>query len=244
MCYSLEKDSTMIRINIKSDVEKLRLINDGALSSRQISIAVSRGINRTLTQGRTVARQQVKQNYNIPQRYLKGIAISRSAYNNVKKFGNFLTGNINASANPIPMDAFAPKFSFTNRTVTSISKKGLIKTKDNSRAKRMYGKGVTIEVQKGKKETIPYLFMLPGSARVFGRGMYKKGGASGYGFIRRHTRLANRNNNDSVNPMLSVTIHAAVINPKSEQAISSKIVSIYPKNIQHELDYILNALPK
>ncbi len=103
----------MIQVNIKADVDALRALGAGKDFQRKVTIATSRAINRTLMQGRTVARSEVKRLYNIPQRYLDGINFQRSVpYGGRKNASRTLTGTIYASAKPIPMDAFAPKFLF------------------------------------------------------------------------------------------------------------------------------------
>lgn len=228
----------MIEINVKADVDKFRQFSKD-LTDRQINIATSRAINRTLLQGRTVARDAVKRIYNIPQRYVGGININRST--TASKRENYLTGSIYASTKPIPMDAFAPRFSFNRRSVTSISRRGVSKTKFTSRGNKNFGQGVSIEVIKGKREIVPFAFMLPSmSGRVFGRGMYKTG--NNFGFVRRNKRQEYiPTGNDSVTPMLSVSVHAAVINKTAENNIKEKVVSVFPPNLSHEFQNIFRT---
>lgn len=203
------------------------------LTGKQLAIAVSRGINSSLQKGRTTARQAVKDAYNIPQKNLSGININKS-------FPSTQTGSIYASARPIPMDAFSPKFQTKTQTVT-VSRKGVQKAKDRSRKSKDIGMGVSIEVKKGQRETVPFAFMLVGQKpRVFARGEYR----SNFGFKQRHTRLSNEQGNDSVKPLVSITIHAAVINPETIGKIKSKLNNAITGDLRHEVQRLIDTLPR
>lgn len=219
----------MIEVNVKAETEKL-VANFRQLGDKQIKNAIRNAINRTLMKGRTVARKAVKENYNIPQRYMDRID-KINAKNN-------LTGFIVASAIPIPMDAFSPKFE-TNNSVLSITRRG--EQKQSARKKLSGAQGVSIEVHKGSRETIPFAFMIAGAKpRVFARGQYRDGG--GYGFIQRHTRVKKSGSDTPIKPLLSVTVHAAVINDDVEQKIASEIESYYPNRLETELNYQLSKM--
>lgn len=220
----------MIVVNVNAATKELAS-SFKALDRNQVSKATSIAINKTLLKGRTVARTAVKKVYNIPQKNLSGVDIRRSR-------PNYLKGSIVASTRPIPMDAFSPRFEFISSAgagILSISRRGVLKSRAVAKAKN--AKGVSIEVQRGKRIVVPYAFLLPGAkARVFARGQYK-GGNGSYGFIQRHTRLENDAGNDSVKPLVSVTIFGAVINPVVKQDIANQVKKDYVGNLYTALKH-------
>lgn len=220
----------MTEVNVKVETEKL-IANFKQLDEQQLKKAITSAINRTLMKGRTMARRAVKEEYNIPQQYMDRIT-------NKNANRSTLTGYIVASAIPIPMDAFNPKFE-TQKSVLSVTRKG----EQKERAKKRGNKsaGVTIEVHKGQKETVPFAFMISGGKpRVFARGQYRDGG--GYGFIQRRTRVNKTGSDIPIKPLLSVTVHAAVINDEVETKIANVITQYYPERLQHELRYQLSKM--
>ena len=219
----------MIEISVKEALREFESAKQ-QLGERQFNKAVSRSINESILKGRTEARKAVKAIYNIPQRYLGGININRS--NSLS-----LTASLFASATPIPMDAFSPKYETASMGL-SISKKGVQKQKSYKRSRKNPVAGVSIEVIRGNREIIPFAFLLAAAqSRVFARGEYKGGGS--YGFIQRHTRLANDSGNDSVKPLLSVTVHAAVINKTSLDKISAEVNNTFPKSIERNVGLLI-----
>lgn len=215
----------MITVNVRTDTRQLSR-GFACLTKKEVAKATSMAINKTLLKGRTVARTAVKQMYNIPQRYLQGIGVKRSNAVNLK-------GYIYASTKPIPMDAFSPRFQLITggkvSGVQSITKRGSVRVKSVKRARQQGG--VTIEVKRGEKQVVPYAFLLPNSKpRVFARGEYKSGNGS-YGFVQRHKRSESDNGNDSVKPLLSVTVFGAVINPVVKRNIANVLKADYKRNL-------------
>ena len=222
----------MITVNVSGAVNQLRR-EFSFLSKPQMSRATADAINKTLLLGRTEARRAVKRIYNIPQKNLFGVNIHRAKATAGKYY---LRGDIYASSKPIPLDAFQPRFQYTSNegivNKLSISKRGVLKQQELNRK----GKSglLTVEIKRGHKEVIPYAFLIPGAKpRVFARGSYRKGGT--YGFIERHTRLENASGNDSVTPMVSITIFGAVVNPVVKQNISRKVHTAFPDNMVRAL---------
>lgn len=233
----------MISISVKQAIKDLHSAKD-QLGDKQFNIAVSRAINETLLQGRTEARSAVKALYNIPQRYLNGIQMYKSfpsaSVNNRNLSGSTLTGFIKVDAKPIPMDAFSPKFETASMGLT-ISKKGLQKQRSFKKAKSNPGMGVSIEVIKGHREIIPYAFMIPGAKpRVFARGEYKSG--SSYGFVQRHKRLNSGGTDTPIKPLLSVTVHAAVINKQAQNKLETRVSNVFPVSIERNISYLLSRV--
>lgn len=204
------------------------------LSKQQVALASARAINRTLLKGRTEARKAVKEAYNIPQKNLAGI-------NKKNAYPSFLEGYITASAKPIPMDAFAPKFETSTGSI-SISRRGVQKTKDYKRTKKNPGRGVSIEVKKGDRKSVPYAFMIRGvKPRVFARGKY--GSMSGnYHFIQRYKRENSSGNDTPIKPLISVTVHGAVINDAARGRIERIIDDNFKKDMDHEVKYLIGRM--
>lgn len=226
----------MIRVNVYDATQSLSSIYK-ELNKRQISRATVIAINKTLLKGRTVARTAVKRVYNIPQKNLSGVGI-------IKAKSTFLQGAITALTKPIPMDAFSPRFEFVssdNRSTTlSVSRRGILQDRANKRARNKTG--VSIEVKKGERVTVPYAFLIPNAKpRVFARGEYKSGNGS-YGFVQRHTRQENDAGNDSVKPLTSVTIFGAVINPLVKKSIAKVVTVDYSKNMIAALKYQVSLI--
>ncbi|SHN45907.1 hypothetical protein [Chitinophaga sp. CF418] len=219
----------MIWINSAPIIKTFRSAQQ-QLGERKFNQAISRGLNEAILQGRTEARMAVKAVYNIPQRYVGGINI-------IKATSLSLEAKIYASTKPIPMDAFSPTFQQHGKALT-ISRKGeqkerAVKRRGNNAA------GVTIEVLKGKKEVVPFAFMIPGAKpRVFARGEYR----NSYGFHRRSSRVNKEGNDTPVKPLLSVTVHAAVINKKAMEKIERKVLDVYPKSVARNIEYMLSNM--
>lgn len=219
----------MVYVNVGPAIAKMRLIAE-ELSGRNMNRAVSRSLNETILQARTQARTSVKGIYNIPQKNLQGINVQ-------KAFPKSLTATLFASATPIPMDAFNPVFHTTTQSI-SVSRRGVQKLKANKN--KATGQGVTIEVIKGKPETISFAFMIVNAKpRVFARGEYKSGNL--YGFVQRHARVNSSGSDIPIKPLLSVTIHAAVINKIALAAIQRKVNEVYPTILGRNVAHLMAA---
>lgn len=221
-------------INIR-EVTRFIEKNFENLSVQEVDKATARAINRSILKARTVARTAVKEVFNIPQSKLDGVNVAQTANR------SSLTGSLGATAKPLPLDTFLKSFSFAARSISRFTKKGVGKTSLLKGASKQYKKGVTIEVQRGKVEVIPFAFMIAGAKqRVFARGEYKSGGS--WGFIRRHTRQANSNSNDAVKPLISTTIHSSVINPKVSHKLRVIVEPFYSDRLIGELKFQVNKM--
>jgi hypothetical protein len=220
----------MVYVNAGPAILKLRSISK-ELSEPNLARAVSRALNETILQGRTQARTSVKAIYNIPQKNLSGINIQKSS-------SKSLVTTLFASATPIPMDAFNPVFHTATRTI-SITRRGVQKIK-GAKKTQVVGQGVTIEVIKGQSQTIPFAFMIPNAKpRVFARGAYKSGNL--FGFVQRNKRINSTGNDIPIKPLLSITIHAAVINDKALQAIEKKVNEVFPRIFERNVAFLMGS---
>lgn len=218
----------MIIVSVEQAYKDARKLHS-QLSQQQLNTAMSRSLNETILQARTEARKMVKTIYNIPQKNLGGINVNKAS-------GKTLTAWLYASAIPIPMDAFSPVFKFGNSSIT-VSRKGQQKVK--SLKKKVIGAGVSIEVLKGQKETVPFAFMIAGAKpRVFARGEYRSG--TSYGFVRRNKRANAKGSDTPIKPLLSVTVHAAVVNETSIKSIEQKADAVFASILDRNINFLLS----
>lgn len=221
----------MVFVSVKSAILTLQKAAV-ELNSQQFAKACSRALSETILQGRTKARSAVKAIYNIPQKNLSGINVEKST-------SKSLVALLYASTTPIPMDAFNPIYHTAVSTI-SVTRKGAQKIKSKTKNQTV-GQGVSIEVIKGKRETISYAFMIAGAKpRVFARGAYKSG--TSYGFVQRHQRVSSTGSDIPIKPLLSITVHAAVINKKSLLDIQTKVNDVFPRILERNISFMLNRL--
>ncbi|WP_153799061.1 phage tail protein [Foetidibacter luteolus] len=200
------------------------------LSQKQLAKGLSRAINRSMMQGRTVARRKVASIYNIPQRALtESVALKAST-------SNTLTAYIQAGAKTLPLTTFAPQFDTPTKSLR-VTKRGEMRVRDRTRKGKNTGNGVSFEIYKGKRERLPFAFMTPKIKSVFGRGKY-----ASRGFERRNKRVKNKGNDLPIQSLSSVSVHTAVINKSSLSAIQSKVADVLPRELQHELNYRLGKI--
>ncbi len=222
----------MIKIRVDGAIKTMRSAAS-QLTDKQLAKSISRAINDSILVGRTEARSAVKGLYNMPQRYLSGININRS---NTRS----LTASIYASSKPIPMDAFGAKFQTATKSL-SISRRGEQRETAFKRIKKNPAAGVSIEVLKGKRERVPFAFMISGAKpRVFARGEYKNGTA--YGFVQRNKRIQSSGSDSPIKPLISVTVHGAVINKDAMKKIEGKVNSVFPVAIERNVSFLVSQI--
>jgi len=222
----------MISISVKGAVNTLQSARR-QLGERNFARAVSRSLNDTILQARTEGRTQVKSIYNIPQRYLSGINVNKATTVS-------LIAKLYASSTPIPMDAFSPKFQTPTKSFT-ITKRGEQKSKAYKALRKSVTPGVSIEVIKGRRATVSYAFLIPGAKpRVFARGEYEPG--SSYGFVRRRKRVNQQGSDTPVKPLLSVSVHSAVINKKSLAKIETRINNVFPAIMERNISFMISQI--
>jgi len=219
----------MLRISFKRAIEDLRSAK--GLGS-QLPTAVARALNESILAARTVGRRSVKQVYNISQRYLSTIST-------IKATRVLLTAKVLADKTPIPLDAFSPKFSTHQRSIT-ISRKGLQRVKNNRRRLRTPAfRGVSVEIFRNNRIAIPFAFMKEGgAARVFARGEYRKGATGG--FTRRTKRVRKSGSDIPIKPLLGVSVYAAAVNDKTKKEMQVKVKQIFPVSLNRNVNYLLN----
>ena len=217
---------------IKTD-DAERVVKDLGLtlSARNIAQAQSRAINVTLRKARTKARGEVKKVYNISQKNLDGIDYRKATSSNLR-------GELVASQKPLPLDAFAP-IQVGRTGSIQITKRGARKVKHFRREKKNVPGGVSIEIFKGKRQVIPFAFMLPnGALRVFARGEYK--GNKQFGFVQRFHRVNKTGSDLPIKPLITLSVYGEVLNDKVMGAIKTEVSGEYPKILENQLKNVLD----
>jgi hypothetical protein len=200
------------------------------LYGRDAAVIINRAINHTLQKANSEANRQIRSVYNIPLKYLndkEGKLIKKSNPES-------LTGTIEASTKPLSLSIFNPVWVRDNARGATASKMKsfLVKTNKNKSTKVSRGKvGVTVEIIKGKKETINSAFMLfkTGGTPVMARGRYS--GSDGFLFGRSRLPIGKLN---------TKSIFYSLINEDVQKNLSNYISKEYPDRIEKELNYFLN----
>lgn len=189
-----------------------------SLSSDNVAVATSRAINHTLAKARTAVSKEIRSVYRIAAGDVKDATRLKNATTVT------LTGQILASASPLSLSKFNP-----------VQNKGLIQTRNvggkkggfaSTKLKRAAASGVTIEVIKGQKETLPSAFLKfsgSGKGTVMARGEY-----SGKNFDWGKARLP-------ISKLNTKSIYWASQNDKVQEPVSVQVSSDYQARLIHEL---------
>lgn len=225
----------MVTVDVDKAISEINSKLSG-LSSRQLDKVASRAINKSLRKGRTEARRAVKDIYNIPR---DKVYDKFTGINVVTSKPSFLEGYIKAGTNPISFYHFSPKFEtpFERMSV----KGGEFKRSALKRRAKSPSKGVSIEVYKGKREVVPFAFMVkkrPGQA--FARGQYKDGGA--YDFIRRHKRINKTGADLPITRLVSISVYNAVKNENVMNKLDATVKPYFIKTMEHEIKFELSKV--
>lgn len=221
----------MVFVSVKHDIKELKNLAE-QLSEKHVAAVFVRSINKTLMLGRTVARNEVKSVYNIPQKNISGIDIAKAASSKPE-------GSIFAPVAKISMNTFSPKFQTSTSSIT-ITRKGERKSKEFKRKKSNPAMGVSIEVIKGKRTVVPFAFMARyrDLKKVFARGNY---GSNGQFEVRK--KRVNKTGNDlPITALVSLSIYNAVVNDKVLQKVERKVDNEFARVTIHEIKYQLSKI--
>lgn len=219
----------MIIIDSKKAIEGFKELGKG-LSGKNWRVVISRTINRSLMQGRTVGRRKISSIYNIPQRKLSGIELNSSSINNLR-------GEIRADGSPIPLSTFEPTFITPTRSIKT-TRRGKQKVRNFSRKKRNPGKGVWFQVlNQGGRVQLPFTFMTPERTGVYARGKYNGGT-----FDKRYVRVSSSGNDLPIQSMVSASVHNSIMNPESMETITDTIEDAFPRLLEHEIKYRIGKI--
>lgn len=142
----------------------------GRLGVGQMSRAARMAINDTMRRQRTKLRQFVRHGYNMPADKIKSIDFKPATDFN-------LEAKMGANAKPVQLAYFKPVFVGPSFSVRGhYTKKNGFASKVGKGSSNAQG-GVTVEIKKGDRTTIPFAFMVGKfeTPFVFARGRYQKG---------------------------------------------------------------------
>jgi hypothetical protein len=195
--------------------------------------AVNRSINKALGKANTQANREIRSIYNIALKDLN----DRDNKLIKPSSENTLTGTINASESPLSLSKFDPVWIRTNRRILNRVKGAMLSEKAKSTVKRGKGfrvttnasEGVTMEIIKGNKVTLPSAFMLfrKGGTPVMARGQYS--GASGFIFGKSRLPITKLN---------TKSVFFSMRNSKVENRMSKSIANDYPEELKRQLALI------
>lgn len=217
----------LIEINDKSIRDAINKIKTqySHVSGDILQQATSRALNRTASQGRTIANQNIRKIYNI----------SAARINNELKVSNSsrskLEAKIVAAGAPLSMNNFEAKQEKSLST-TGFNRKGVASTRLNRKARSNAVKGVTMTIKKGKIVNLPTAFIQVsnGGITVFARGKYR-GTSEGIEFTKERLPIAK---------ITTLSIPMMFANDTVLNPLSAELVSILDKRITHEVNYLLS----
>lgn len=197
----------MIEIENSNIQEAIRRVQReySNVSGNNLHTAISRALNRTARQSRTYSNREIRKVYNI-----SASAINNSIKNYSSNSRN-LTARVVASGSPISLTNFGASQTKGTDTVKFDNKGNLSRITRKTR-KRNPVSGVSFEIKRGNKETLPTAFIQTanGGTTVFARGMYR-GSGEGFEFGKARLPIAKMTttsiplmfaNNDVMNPTI------------------------------------------
>lgn len=196
------------------------------LSKVAINSAMSRSINRTITNERKVSRMAVKAKYNV----------TSADANKFKVYNanpNMLVGKLAADAKPIQLSQFNPTFNNTSYGVKVTRKKDKATGKMGSTKRikkggnKNFGLGVTVTIMKGNTMNISFAFLGKGGAiPVFAVGKY----GQGKGF----TCMAGRR---PLTALMTTSLYQAVAGQVPRVVLNKNSMAFFNKTFTSELNY-------
>lgn len=146
--------------------------------------AAVRAINKGVSKGNTEYKREISKYYNIKQKYIKNDIVIR------KSTESKIEGTISGNRKPISLSRFNPTFVKGGQVHSIKMIKGGLERRTKKAGKKEQEKiGVSFEVIKGKKNTLPFAFMVKSyenkgvEKQIFARGKYQ-----GSKFVRQKSR--------------------------------------------------------
>lgn len=217
----------MIEISPKSIQDAIEKIKReySHVSGDILNQAVSRALNRSASQGRTAANQQIRKNYNI----------SASKINNEFKIKNSsaktLEASVTASGAPLSFNNFQAK-QIGESTTTMFDRKGRASSRLNRKSRTNAAKGVSAVIKKGQTINLPTAFIqiANGGITVFARGRYK-GTSEGFEFGKQRLPIGK---------MTTTSIPLMFANDSVIDPVTVKTLDVLSDRITHEISWLLS----
>ncbi len=227
----------MHTVQVKIDTAQIERLAKEA-GPKKAGQAIARGLTDAIKQGRTAARSEIRRRYNIPL-----TTLTRQGRGAMMRIGSAKPANLSAKLfadvkQSIPLAKFA-KTSGAGVTVTHSKKHGTRLKRGRKYVNQPKTTNprdpVSIEVVKGKRQTMGRAFiarMKSGHIGVFGRA----GGYKGGNFNYRTKRARSTGNDTPIVELSAFTLHKAVDNRHTENAIASKMETAAPRRVKFWLE--------
>lgn len=213
----------------------------GDISEPLLKRAISRSMNESVRQGRTIVKRSITDVYAIKSSYLKNtmMPIGNSTPSN-------LTSKLLISSNNIPISQF--KAVKKGRTVIGreFSYASNIKTKKVKafRGKNIYGEGVSFEIIKGQRSFIRGAFIRDGKyglsvlhrAYLSGRSAYKSGQ-----FQFRNKRIS-KGSDTPIAQLYTLSPFTAAVSKKVITKAEDKVKNAFSSRLSYHLSQAVNKL--
>lgn len=213
----------MFYINIKEALQSIEA-HKNKLTKDQLSRALALSMNETVALQRTQSRQFVRKTFNMPAPEIKSIDLKRANKNN-------LIAELGASGKPVSLTYFKPKFAtktFSATTLYSAKDKSL--EKKVGKGKKQPNLGVSIEIYKGQRKSLPFAFMTKDSRKpVFARGQY--GAAPSYGLTLRDKRVNKKGSDLPIANLISLSPSGAAFSQKTMTTIPVDMTKEFEKKL-------------
>jgi hypothetical protein len=228
----------MITGQLSADLLKLYKLKK-ELSEKQLGRATAAAINRSLSHAVSTLKREIRHQYKAPTSTLNTFPL-------FKANSNKLEGFVKAKTHPLSLSHFDPRYEYGSGGSTfairvRTTKDGLTKT-IRKKQRGQPKKGVSIEIKKGQRITIPYAFMTGNDIQkpVFARGAYKQGGS--YGLVRRNKRVNKKGMDLPIAKLLTVSVYGMAVNKSVSRNTQVDLSNYLMKRLEHEMRVRVNKI--
>lgn len=218
----------MIEIDTRSIQDAIKKIqeNYSQMSEAHLHKAISNALNRSAQQARTAAGREIRNVYNISATQVnKELKVRYSQ-------PRTLTARVVASGSPLSLTNFSPKQELATETV-KFDRQGRV-TRTTRKTRKAPKSGVSFEVKKGNRETLPTAFIQTanGGTTIFARGVYK-GEGDGFEFGKARLPIAK---------MTTTSIPLMFANDDVMIPAGRHAEDFFIKRVDHEINFIMSKI--
>lgn len=212
----------MLDIIVRPNTDELRKLTQN-LSKNQIAKAANSAINKSIITGRSEMRKEIRKKYNIISSQLADRVMPVKRSNPTT-----LTAKVEASRIPISLTNFSPIFNFKKGSVSIKRSSKAVDKRFSGRRNRKGGDGLTVEIMKGKRESIPFAFIVKNDSMkpVFARGNYEGSGGN-YAFITRNKRVNSSGSDTPITKLKTTSVFGASQNTDVVKHVNASMVTKY-----------------
>ncbi|MBS1775327.1 MAG: hypothetical protein JSS64_03495 [Bacteroidetes bacterium] len=215
-------------IEIKVEGNKLHKLAE-SLAERQLRIADTRAINVAIRKANTQYRRLVVSEYNLKYADTAKFTVTdRATYSNPE-------GKISGYLAPISLSRFNPRFIKNGRafSIKNVKENGKRKLKQSSKnAGNKSGNGVSIEVKKGERKTIPFAFLIDSSKPGLSTQIWARGEYSGNSFRTNKSRKP-------ITPLKTVSPFGAITNEVIQKKTEKEAKDDMKKEFERQIELLV-----